>query len=102
MTHPNVAKAMQSIDHARRDHDQTCRYGGAAIEVHMNPSDAERLGFDDGEDVCGLKLVHDPKLGVGRIRVYCDVELGGQGEPQAVADAVSTTTIPRRAVPLPA
>jgi hypothetical protein len=98
----STAEAMQNIDGARRHHDQTCRYGGSAIEVHMNPADAERLGFGDREIVCGLTLVHDPKQRAGLIRVYCDVELGGQGAPSETVEAVSTTTVPRREAPLAA
>lgn len=98
----SIAKAMASIDGARRHHDQTCRYRGRAVEVHVNPDDATRLGLDDGEEICGLTVVHDGKLALGRMRVYCDVELAGQGAPPATTEAISTTTIPAREAPLPA
>lgn len=97
-----IAKAMHSIQGARQHHDTTCRYGGRAVEVHLNPDDAARLGLDDGEELCGLRIVNDAKLALGRMRVYCDVELDGQGEPAAATRAISTTTIPAREAPLPA
>lgn len=98
----SVAKAMRSTDGARRHHDETCRYGGRAVEVHLHPADATRPGLDEGEEICGLKVVHDAKLALSRMRVYCDVELDGQGEPPAATEAISTITIPAREAPLPA
>jgi hypothetical protein len=83
---------LRDVANARADHDKTCRYRGIAIEVHLNPSDADRLGVEEGEDLAGLAAVRDAKLALGRLRVYCDAELHGQGEPLRQQSAMSITT----------
>jgi hypothetical protein len=95
------AELLTSVAAARANHDQTCRYGGRAIEVHLNPADAERLLVEDGEDLCGLVAKHDAKVTAGRLRIYCDLELGG-APPQERASRSTTTPLPtRRSTPVP-
>jgi hypothetical protein len=88
------AALLRSVATARAGHDRNCRFGGRAAEVHLNPSAAARLAVEDGEDLCGLKAVHDTKVAAGRLRIYCDLELGGA--PPEVSTGRSTQT------PLPA
>lgn len=88
------AALLKSVAAAREDHDRTCRYGGRAVEVHLNPADADRLSVEDGENLCGLTARHDAKVAAGRLRIYCDLELGGA--PPVESSARSTST------PLPA
>ncbi len=95
------AELLQSVAAAKAAHDRTCRYGGRAIEVHFNPIDAERLRVEDGEDLCGLIARHDPKVDAGRLRIYCDLELGG-APPQERASRSTSTSLPsRRSTPVP-
>lgn len=94
------ANAMRSVDAARRDHDRTCRYKGVAVEVHLHPPDADKLGWEDGEDICGLAVKRDAKVPPKRLRVFCDYELHGGGLSEKESErvsATSTTTVPSHA-----
>jgi hypothetical protein len=86
---------LQSVAAAKADHDRTCRWGGVALEVHFNPADAERLQVEDGENLCGLTARLDAKVGLGRLRIYCDLELGG-APPKATSARSTTTPLPAR------
>jgi hypothetical protein len=86
------AALLRSVAAARADHDRTCRFGGRAVEVHLNPTDAERLRVEDGEDLCGLTARRDDKLGLGRLRIYCDLELDGAPPRRAIRS--SRTPLP--------
>lgn len=88
-----IAKAYKSIQASRDDHDRNCRYKGKAVQVDMNPADAERIGFEDGEEVCGLTLKVTERQRAGHVRVWCDVELHGQGAPEEHTETASTHTL---------
>lgn len=76
----------KTVMEAKAHHDATCRYGGKAIEVHMNPADIERCGWEDGDEIGGMTLVSSPRRRVGYLRVYCDAELNeGKGVETTVA-----------------
>jgi hypothetical protein len=83
---------LRDVAGARKHHDKTCPYRGTAIEVHLNPADADRLGVEEGEDLAGLTAVRDAKQSPSLLRVYCDAELHGQGEPISTQSAMSLTT----------
>lgn len=87
-----LATIMEDIARRRGEHDKPggCPYGGRASEVHMNPADIERLDLDDGEDLCGLTLRSDEKVGVRRMRIYCDRELGGSPPVERASRSTST------------
>lgn len=77
---------MRAVVEAKQHHDATCRFGARAREVHMNPADVERCGWEDGDDIAGLTLVSSPRRRVGFLRVYCDAELNeGNGVETTVA-----------------
>jgi len=86
------AALLQRVALLRAEHDRTCRWQGTAVEIHFNPQDAGRLGVEDGEDLCGLRAVCDPKLAIGRTRIYCDLELGGAPPRHSSARSTSTST----------
>lgn len=90
------ADLLRSVAVAREDHDRTCRYGGRAVEVHLNPDDATRLNVEDGENLCGLTARHDAKVAPGRLRIYCDLELSG-ASPQISTGRSTATPLPARA-----
>lgn len=76
----------KKVVEAKAHHDATCRYGGKALEVHMNPADVARCGWEDGDEIAGLTLVSSPRRRVGFLRVYCDAELHeGNGVETTVA-----------------
>jgi hypothetical protein len=68
------AKNMQAVCKAKEVHNQTCPYGGNATAVHLNWFDLERLGWEEGDQICGLTVLGDEKVATGMMRVTCDAE----------------------------
>ena len=68
------AKNMQAVCKAKEVHNSTCPYGGAATEVHLNWFDLERMGWEEGDNICGLTVVGNEKVATGMMRVTCDAE----------------------------
>ena len=93
----NYMKVIADVAKKKREHDDTCVYRGRATEVHFNPADMTRLGIDEDEDIFGLLAKADQKLSLGRMRIYCDIELGGS--PPARAVGTSTFTGQRTKTP---
>ncbi|HET6550752.1 MAG TPA: hypothetical protein VFG79_19980 [Solirubrobacter sp.] len=87
-------KNMQAVCQAKEVHNKTCPYGGNANEVHLAFFDIDRLGWDEGDLICGLVVVGDASVPTGRMRVTCDAEPDGgrkeEEEVEEVVDAVST------------
>jgi hypothetical protein len=68
------AKNMQAVCKAKEVHNRTCPYGGNATEVHLNWFDLERMGWEEGDVICGLTVIGDEKVATGMMRVTCDAE----------------------------
>ena len=88
------AKNMQAVCKAKEVHDKTCPWGGRGTEVHMAFFDIERIGWEEGDTICGLTVVADQTVATGMMRVTCDAEPDGGGrseeeEVQEVVEAVS-------------
>lgn len=87
-------KNMKVVCDAREHHDKTCVWGGKATQVHMAFFDIDRLGWEEGDVICGLVLTADSNVQTGRLRVSCDAEPKPDGQEQEeveeVVDAVST------------
>jgi hypothetical protein len=88
------AKNMQAVCKAKEVHDRTCVWGGKANEVHLAFFDIERMGWEEGDVICGLVVVGDSQVATGMMRVTCDAEPDGGGrseeeEVEEVVDAVS-------------
>jgi hypothetical protein len=85
---------MKAVCHAKEVHNKTCPYGGNATEVHLAYFDNDRLGWEEGDVICGLVVVGDETVQTGRMQVTCDAEPGGgkqeEEEVEEVVDAVST------------
>jgi hypothetical protein len=92
------AKNMQAVCKAKEVHNQTCPYGGNANAVHLNWFDLERIGWEEGDVICGLTVMGDEKVATGMMRVTCDAEpddpsgLEEEAEDELV-DAVSTERV---------
>jgi hypothetical protein len=86
-------KNMEVVCKAKEVHNKTCPYGGTATEVHMTFFDVDRLGWEEGDTICGLTVVIDPKVATGMLRVTCDAEPDGgpelEEEVEEVVEAVS-------------
>ena len=92
------AKNMEAVCKAKEVHNKTCPYGGNANAVHLNWFDIERMGWDEGDVICGLAVIGDEKVATGMMRVTCDAEpddpsgLEEEAEDEVV-DAVSTERV---------
>ena len=88
------AKNMQAVCAAKEQHDKSCPWGGTGTEVHMNWFDIDRIGWEEGDVICGLVVVADETVATGMMRVTCDAEGdgGGRSEEEEVetVEAVST------------
>jgi hypothetical protein len=76
------AKNMQAVCKAKEQHDKTCPWGGTGTEVHMNWFDIERIGWEEGDVICGLVVVGDETVATGMMRVTCDAEGDGGGRSE--------------------
>src|SRR3954462_13676695 len=65
---------MKVVCQAREVHDKTCVWGGKATEVHLGFFDIERMGWEEGDLICGLVVVGDATVATGMLRVTCDAE----------------------------
>ncbi len=89
------AKNMEAVCKAKELHNRTCPYGGNATEVHLNWFDIDRMGWEEGDIICGLVLIGNAKVATGMMRVRCDAEpeddhtLDAEEEVEVV-EAVST------------
>ena len=66
------AKNMEAVCKAKEAHDKGCPYGGKANRVHLSWFDLERIGWDEGDVICGLIVVGDSQVATGMMRVSCD------------------------------
>jgi hypothetical protein len=85
------AKNMQAVCKAKEAHDKSCPWGGKANRVHLAWFDLERMGWEDGDVICGLVVVGDEKVQTGRMEVKCDAEpdSGREEEEAEVVEAVA-------------
>jgi hypothetical protein len=85
------AKNMEAVCKAKEAHDKSCPYGGTAKRVHLSWFDLERIGWEEGDVICGLIVVGDSQVATGMMRVTCDAEPGGGKEEaeEEVVEAVS-------------
>ena len=86
-------KNMEAVCKAKEVHNKTCPYGGNATEVHLTFFDIDRLGWEEGDTICGLTVVGDEKVATGMMRVTCDAEPDNdkteEEEVEEVVEAVS-------------
>jgi len=91
------AKNMQAVCKAKESHDASCPWGGKATEVHISWFDIDRMGWEDGDVICGLVVVGDQSVPTGRMRVTCDAEPSRDRaeEEQEVVEAVGERELVR-------
>jgi hypothetical protein len=95
------AKNMEAVCKAKEHHDRTCPWGGKANAVHLSWFDLERIGWDEGDVICGLVVQGDDKVTTGRMRVTCDAEPSPGGiEEEEVAEPVEAVSTEREVVPV--
>ena len=87
------AKNMQAVCKAKEVHDKTCPWGGKGTEVHMAYFDIERIGWEEGDVICGLVVIGDRSVATGMMRVTCDAEPdGGRREEEQVEEVVEAVS----------
>ncbi len=96
------AKNMQAVCKAKEHHDKTCPWRGTGNAVHLNWFDLERMGWDEGDVICGLVVVGDAKVATGMMRVTCDAEPdgGGRTEEEAEVEVVEAVAADRELTPV--
>ena len=95
-------KNMRAVCQARDAHDKSCPWGGTANAVHLSWFDIDRMGWEEGDLICGLIVVGDKRVPTGMMKVTCDAEPDPDGEEaeeveevvDAVADRELVTTAP--------
>ena len=86
-------KNMEAVCKAKEAHNNTCPWGGNATEVHLTFFDIDRLGWEEGDVICGLTVVGDEKVATGMMRVTCDAEPdGGPQEEEEVEEVVEAVS----------
>jgi hypothetical protein len=87
------AKNMQAVCKAKEHHDKTCPWRGKGNAVHLSWFDIERMGWEEGDVICGLVVVGDERVSTGMMRVTCDAEPDDdrfeEEEQEEVVEAVS-------------
>jgi hypothetical protein len=85
------AKNMEAVCKAKEAHDRSCPWGGKANQVHLSWFDLERIGWEEGDVICGLVVVGDSQVATGMMRVTCDAEPSTDKEEaeEEVVEAVS-------------
>ncbi len=87
------AKNMEAVCKAKEHHDKTCPWRGKGNAVHLSWFDIERMGWEEGDVICGLVVVGDERVSTGTMRVSCDAEPGDdrfeEEEQSEVVEAVS-------------
>jgi hypothetical protein len=89
----SAAKNLEAISNAIDKHNSECPF--PASEVHMNPFEVERLGW---EEIRGLPVVGDPAIATGRFRIVCSGDEEGEGieEAEAVGEPIEVGPPPER------
>jgi hypothetical protein len=64
------AKNFEAISKAKADHNRHCPFPPHTVKMH--PIEIERMGWDEGDNIAGLVLQSDPRIGTGTFRLICD------------------------------
>jgi hypothetical protein len=93
---------MEAVCKAKEVHNKTCPWGGNANAVHLSWFDIERLGWEEGDVICGLVVQGDERVATGMMRVTCDAEPDGGGgrEEEEAVETVEAVATEREVVPL--
>ncbi len=64
------ARNFEAISKAKADHNRHCPFPPHTVK--MNPFEIERMGWEEGDTIAGLRLESDGNLGTGSFRLVCD------------------------------
>lgn len=63
-------KNMEAIVKAKEQHNRNCPFPPHTVVMH--PIEIERMGWEEGDTISGLKIVGDPAQGTGSFLLLCD------------------------------
>ena len=66
---------------AKEHHDRTCPWGGTGTAVHLNWFDIERMGWEEGDVICGWSS-SATRRSARPDGVTCDAEPDGGGRTE--------------------
>jgi hypothetical protein len=90
-------KNFEAIVKGKEQHNKNCPF--PPHTVRMNPFEIERMKWEEGDTIAGLRLEADGKVGTGSFRLVCD----GNEPPELdieETEAISGPVEPLR-VPVP-
>lgn len=70
---------LERVVAAKKHHNATCSLG-PAVEVLIRPEDIERLGWEDGDTIAGLRVTASTDRPLGGFKVIC----AGEGAGEAI------------------
>lgn len=82
------AKNFEAISKAIKKHNQDCP--SPPTGVAMAPFDIERLGWEEGDNVCGIPIVSDDSVQPERFRILCSGQHSGNSEEASVEEPEET------------
>jgi hypothetical protein len=70
------------IVRAKAQHNERCP--APAHTVLLHPIEIERMGWEEGDDIAGLKVAAEPSIGTGTFELVCDRDQVDGPEGEAV------------------
>jgi len=89
------AKNFEAIAKAKSDHNKQCPF--PPHTVRMNPFEIERMQWEEGDTIAGLRLEADAQLGTGAFRLVCD----GMDPPELEIEETEVIEAPAEPLVIP-
>jgi hypothetical protein len=90
------ARNFEAIVKAKEAHNRSCPF--PPHTVRMNPFEIERMQWDEGDTIAGLRLEADPQVGTGAFRLICD----GVDPPELEIEETEVIEAPAQPLEVPA
>lgn len=89
------AKNFEAIVKAKDEHNKRCPF--PPHTVRMSPFEIERMQWEEGDTIAGLRLEADAKLGTGSFRLVCD----GMDPPELEIEETEVIRAPAEPLVIP-
>jgi hypothetical protein len=89
------AKNFEAISRAKEDHNKHCPFPPHTVRMH--PFEIERMQWEEGDMIAGLRLEADSKIGTGAFRLVCD----GSEPPELEIDETEVISAPTEPLVVP-
>jgi hypothetical protein len=90
------ARNFEAIAKAKAEHNRRCPFPPHTVRMH--PFEIERMGWEEGDVIAGLRLEADPQLGTGTFRLVCD----GSEPPELELEEEAVAPAPAQPLEVPA